>query len=171
MVACLNSSEAATAGFEKNEMWEKLFTFLVAFFAAVTNYFHCHCVLFSPIHTRPSDCYLNIHGFMAFHSVQFDRLFGRCFLLLFFSPHEISSFLLYATFYSYHATFFSLFSGHRVTIGWGFSFASSRLLFIAWWILMRCFLLLAIDSGILFQSYVVIRWLFRWFLYVYHCHN
>lgn len=41
-------------------MSEKLFTFLVAFFAAVSNYFHCHCVLFSPIRSSKRDCYLNI---------------------------------------------------------------------------------------------------------------
>lgn len=89
-------------------MSEKLFTFLVSFFAAVSNYFHCHCVLFSPIRARPSSIAIWIFTVSWLFTVQTGRLFGRCFLLLLFShtPHKISSFLLCATFSFISCDFF-----------------------------------------------------------------
>lgn len=48
-------------------MSEKLFTFLVAVFSRLYLIISIVIVCFFRQYTLPSDCYLNIHGFMAFH--------------------------------------------------------------------------------------------------------
>lgn len=141
-------------------MSEKLFTFLVSFFAAVSNYFHCHCVLFSPIRARPSSIAIWIFTVSWLFTVQSGRLFGRCFLLLLFShtPRtKFHRFFCVQHFHSFHATFFSLSSV--------WSQCGNRLG------LFTCFCLVPLhclmDSGEVFSPS---RNRFRYFISILCCH-
>lgn len=103
MVACLNSSESAAAtgwNWVEPNVRKAIYILGLFFRGCIWLFPLSLCTFFANTRSSKLDCYLNIHGFMAFHCPIWPIVRSVFSVVAFFThtAHKISSFLLCATF-------------------------------------------------------------------------